>query len=200
MRIQWIILAMFLLFTTEANAQLFRKGRLFTQDGDTLEGLIASQGKNTFAYKQTKKGKRKIYNFKELTGFEIAGERYQEHFIEVIRNNFPERTKAFLKVIVEGPLMLLEYKGEGIFGNEHVNFYLYNGEDMPYRVNRNPSNFKGQMKRYFHEVEDVRTKVKSKEYTYENLPEMVEAFNQWYMSQPVEEAPVKESDGTSGEE
>ena len=160
-------------------------GKLVTQEGDTLEGLIAFQGKDKFAFKADKNSGRSFFDRDELMGFEIDDERYQQHIVEVIRGNFPEKVKTFLLVVEEGPVTLLEYKGPGIFGSkEHVNYYVHMGE-QPRRVNRNPGNFKKTMRHYFGDCEELAARIKSKELGYDNLKEIVTQYNEWHAKQPV---------------
>lgn len=173
--------------------QLYKKGKLMTTDGDTLSGLVAVQSDNTFAFKKDKKAERNLFHIKELVGYEMEDESYEQHVVEVIRGNFPEKVRAYLKRVVDGPLVLLEYRGEGIFGSEHVNYYLYNGQDTPYRVNRNPGNFRRSLKIYFREVDDLAQKIKDKSLGYTDLEQIVEEYNTWFIAQ-AKANPVSEDD------
>lgn len=174
------MLVLALLFSS-AHAQIFKPGNLVTHEGDTLRGLVAAQTDNTFVYKPDKKGSRSIYHVKDLAGYQLDQDVYQQHNVEVLRGNFPERVKAYLKVVTDGPLMLLEYTGPSIYGGEHVNYYLYNGSDAPYRVNQNKGNFRSTMKLYFRESADLAQKIKSKEYGYDNLEQIVAEYNAWFI-------------------
>lgn len=191
------LLVLALLFSS-AQAQVFKKGSLITHEGDTLSGLVAAQSDNTFVYKPNKKGSRSIYHVKDLAGYQLEDDVFQQHNVEVLRGNFPERVKAYLRVVEDGSLMLLEYTGPSIYGGEHVNYYLYNGSDAPYRVNQNKSNFRSTMKLYFREVGDLAQKIKSKEYGYDNLEEIVREYNAWFIEReknsPTEPAEDEEND------
>jgi hypothetical protein len=183
-----------LLFAT-AGAQIFKQGRLITSEGDTLDGLVAVQSDNTFAYRPSKKGPRSLYHIRDLAGYQIGGDDFEQYEVEVLRRNFPEKVRSYLRVVKDGPLRLLEYRGEGIYGKEHVNYYLHNGYDTPYRVNRNPGNFRSTMKRYFSEYPELVAKIRQKEYGYDNLEDIVAEYNAWYIEreknsppEPVEES------------
>lgn len=177
------LLLLGMLLGTLTQAQIFKPGTLITTEGDTVTGLVAPGGGNTMVYKPDKKGKRDIFKLSELSGYKIDTAEYQLHVVEVIRGNFPEKTKAFLKVVIRGPVTLLEYRGDGIFGKEHVNYYLHHGEEVPYRVNRNGGNFKTTMKIYFRDYEELAQRIRKKELGYENLVEIVNIFNDWYQQE-----------------
>ena len=175
-----------------ADAQLFREGRLVTTDGDTLEGFVAPQTDNTFAYKPSKKGPKSLYHIRDLAGYQLGEDDFEQHTVEVIRKNFPEKVKSYLRVVKDGPLRLLEYRGQSIYGKEHVNYYLHNGYDTPYRVNQNPRNFRSTMKQYFSEYSDLASKIKQKEYGYDNLEQIVEEYNAWYIEREKNSPPEPE--------
>jgi hypothetical protein len=174
------LLVLVLLFSS-AHAQIFKSGALVTHDGDTLRGLVAAQSDNTFVYKPDKKGDRSIYHVDDLAGYQLDDDVFQQHSVEVLRGNFPERVTAYLRVVEDGPLMLLEYTGPSIYGGSHVNYYFYNGSDKPYRINQNPRNFRSTMKLYFRENEELAQKIKSKEYGYDNLKQIAKEYNEWFI-------------------
>ena len=192
MTIRSILLLICLLASTALNAQMFKPGKLITTDGDTLSGLVAVQGKSTFAFKKDKKGERNLFDLKELASYEVNGEAYVKHVVEVLRGNFPEKTKAYLRVVVTGPISLLEYRGPGIFGKEHVNFYLHHGDHVPMRVNESKGNFKTTMRHYFSDYAELSEKIRTKELGFDNLIEIVVRYNTWYAEQPVLEEEVVE--------
>ncbi|MEM6269811.1 MAG: hypothetical protein AAF998_10255 [Bacteroidota bacterium] len=193
---RFYLLATLLLLSSAGWSQLFQPGRLITHAGDTLNGLVAVQSDNTFAYKPRKKGPRSLYHTRELSGYQIGEEDFEEYEVEVIRKNFPEKVKSYLRVVEDGPLRLLEYRGPNIYGKEHVNYYLHNGYDAPYRVNRNPGNFKRTLKSYFAEVPALAEKIKQKEYQYGNLIEIVQEYNAWYIERE-KDTPSEPADGNN---
>ena len=168
-------------------AQNYEQGVIITHAGDTLKGLVAKYDALTMAFKKERNSAQDLVPMKEILGYTYEGDDYEEYEIEVIRNNFPEKVKAYLRVVLDGPpLRLLEYRGKGLFGSEHVGFYLHHDQEVPYRVNRNPSNFKQSMKLYFHENKELAMKIRKGELTYDNLVEIVTSFNAWYMAQEPE--------------
>jgi hypothetical protein len=189
-----LILLIFLLMGLGASAQVFLPGKLITTDGDTLVGLVAEQGGITWSFKETKNGAVSIYTRRQVVGFERKDEKYEEHEIEVLRANFPERVKDFLLVVEEGQVRLLRYDGTGLFGSSHIGYYLHEkGMLNPLRVNVDDGNFKVQMRQYFSDHAELADRIKRKELKYANIQEIVQAYNAWYKEQPHDaETPVGE--------
>lgn len=183
-------IAIFLLLGLGLQAQVFLPGKLITADGDTLVGLVAEQGGITWSYRAAKNEPVSIYTRRQVVGFERQDEKYEEHLVEVLRGKFPERVKDFLLVVEEGQVRLLRYDGVGIFGSDHVGYYLHEkGMGMPLRVNLDDHNFKVQMYQYFSDYPELANRIKSKELQYDKIQEIVQIFNAWYKLQP-KQAPV----------
>ena len=179
------IVLVFMLLGLGLQAQVFLPGKLITADGDTLVGLVAEQGGITWSYKESKNAAEHIYTRRQVVGFERKDEKYEEHVFEVLRAKFPERVKDFLLVVEEGQVRLLRYDGKGLFGSDHVGYYLHEKNMlMPLRVNLDESNFKVQMRQYFSDYPELAAKIKSKELKYDNIQEVVQIYNSWYGQQP----------------
>jgi hypothetical protein len=175
------------------SAQMFESGMLVTREGDSLLGYVSKATDNTFAYKKDKNAAQTFYKIKEIATFAANNEVYEQHVVEALRNDFPEVLEVFLLVIVDGPVRLLEYKGKGLFGNDHINYYLHYGKEVPYRVNRSKGYFKTTMKNYFSDYEELSTRIKKKELGYDNLIEIVNTYNSWCIVKAAEEAAKKET-------
>jgi hypothetical protein len=179
------IVLIFLLLGLGLQAQVFLPGKLITIDGDTLVGLVAEQGGITWSFKESPKGAERIYTRRQVVGFERKDEKYEEHTFEVLRAKFPERVKDFLLVVEEGQVRLLRYDGKGLFGSDHVGYYIHeNGMLTPLRVNLDDANFKVQMRQYFSDFPELASRIKAKELKYENIQEIVQIYNSWYSKQP----------------
>ena len=187
--------AIFLLLGLGLHAQVFLPGKLITADGDTLVGLVAEQGGITWSYRAGKNEPVSIYTRRQVVGFQRQDEHYEEHLIEVLRGKFPERVKDFLLVVEEGQVRLLRYDGTGIFGSEHVGYYLHEkGMSMPLRVNVDDHNFKVQMSQYFSDYPELADRIKGKELQYDKIQEIVQIFNAWYKLQPKKESAPANTD------
>lgn len=180
-------MALLLLFAVSSQAQSFKEGMIVTIEGDTMVGLVAPNNETTFSFKKDRKAVQEIIPAKDVLAFSFDNEEYQKHTVEVLRGNFPEKIEDFLLVKVTGPVKLLEYKGKGIFGSEHVNYYLQNNTETPYRVNQDKNNFKKTMSWYFAENEELAAKIKQKELGYNDLMEIVNTFNGWFIQRELEE-------------
>ena len=187
------LFGLFFLLGLSLNAQVFRSGRLVTNKGDTLTGLVANGAAETIAFKKSKNAAQQVFQRKEIVGYNFDGYNYEEHIFEVLRAKFPERIKEYLKVLMDGgQVRLLQYEGKGLFNSDHVGYYLHEeGMDVPLRVNEDPRNFKTQMSQYFGDYPDLAKKIKNKELTYDQIPVIVAMFNDWYSQLPIPE-PVAE--------
>lgn len=188
------LFGLFILLSQSLTAQVFRPGRLVTNQGDTLIGLVANGAAETIAYKKSKNAPQQVFQRKEIVGFNFDGHDYEEHVFEVLRAKFPERIQDYLKVLMsDGQVRLLQYEGKGLFNSDHVGYYLMEeGMDVPLRVNEDPRNFKTQMSQYFADYPELSKKIKNKELGYEQLPAIVAMFNNWYAELPIPEpAPEK---------
>lgn len=163
-----------------AQAQSFVPGELVTLEGDTMVGLVARATGGNFAYKANKKGERNFFKEKDLGGYVMDNYRYERHLVDVLMGRFPERRDVFCKVVVEGPVRLLEYSGKGMLGGTYTNLFLAHSDaEMPYRVSQNPRGFKSQMAMYFAEHEELATQIKKKELTYDDIVGIVVQYNAW---------------------
>ncbi len=185
---RYTLVLIFLLLALGLEAQVFLPGKLVTTDGDTLVGLVAEQGGITWSYKESKNAPERIYSRRQVLAFERKDEKYEEHEVEVLRANFPERVKDFLLVVEEGQVRLLRYDGKGLFGSDHVGYYLHEkGMVMPLRVNKDEANFKVQMRQYFSDFPELADRIKHKELMYANIQEIVQMYNAWFKMQPAPE-------------
>lgn len=193
MKAALFFLGLLLLTIAPAKAQMFQEGMIITREGDSLIGLVAHHNETTMAYKPEKSAAQKLYPLKEVVGYTIADQAYEQHVVEVLRGNFPERVEAYLKVVVDGPLRLLELNSKGLFGSEHENYYLIAGDEIPIRVNKSEGNFKATMRHYFAEHEELSTKIRKKELGYTDLVEIVNTYNAWVIVQELnkQEAPAQ---------
>lgn len=190
-----LLLMLMLLFAVGTQAQVFKEGVIVTKEGDTLTGLVANNDEKTMTFKEDKHGTSRIIAKKEISAFRTDTTTYVKHTIEVLRGNFPEKVEDFLLVVIDGPVQLLEYKGKSLFGSEHMNYYLLTAGQVPYRVNTDEGNFRKTMKWYFEEYAELAQRIKNKELGYDNLHEIVNTFNTWFIeNRPAEEeAPAEES-------
>jgi hypothetical protein len=186
-----LLLLSFLLLGLGLEAQVFLPGKLVTTDGDTLVGLVAEQGGITWSFRESKNSPVTIYSRRQVAGFERKDEKYEEYIFEVMRAKFPERIKDFLLVVEEGPVRLLRYDGKGLYGREHVGYYLHEkGMEVPLRVNFDEVNFKVQMRQYFSDYPELAERIKNKELKYEQIQEIVQMYNAWYKLQPHDAEPA----------
>jgi hypothetical protein len=184
-----LLIAFVGLFLLPCSAQMFESGMLVTREGDSLLGYVARATETTFAYKKDKNAAQTFYKDKEVAAYAVNNEVFEQHVVEALRNDFPEVLEVFLLVVVDGPVRLLEYKGTGLFGNEHVNYYLQQeGQEVPYRVNSSKGYFKTTMKYYFADCPELVDRIKSKELGYDNLIEIVNTYNAWYIVKAAENA------------
>lgn len=176
-----------LLLAGSTVAQNYQAGYLLTLEGDTIQGMVAEAANGNFAFKEDRNSSRRFYHEDELFGFNVGESGYEKHVVEVLMGNFPEKRKVFLKLLVNGPLKLMEYEGEGLlFGNVYKNHFLYHPEsEVPWRIPAKEKQFKSQMSRYFSDVPDLAARIKSKELGYDNLEEIVQIYNAWSLANPI---------------
>jgi hypothetical protein len=178
-----------------SSAQMFEPGMLVTREGDSLLGYVARATEVSFAYKKEKNASQTFYKDNEVAAYAVNNQVYEQHVVEALRSDFPEILEVFLLVVVDGPIRLLEYTGKGLFGNDHINYYLQYGDETPYRVNRSKGYFKTTMKHYFADYPELSDRIKSKELGYDNLVEIVNTYNGWHIVKSAEEAAKKNTEG-----
>lgn len=176
-------------------AQMFESGMLVTREGDSLLGYVARATENSFAYKKDKNASQTFYKDKEVAAYAINNQVYEQHVVEALRTDFPEILEVFLMVIVDGPVRLLEFQGKGLFGNDHINYYLQRNGETPYRVNRSKGYFKTTMKYYFSDYPELAERFKKKELGYDDLVEAVNTYNGWAIVKAAEEAAKQGTEG-----
>lgn len=163
------------------HAQRYYDGNLVLETGDTLTGLVGFGPNETFVFREDMKTKAKYKKEFEVTGYQFDDDIYRKFYVEVQMGNFPEHRVVFLKAMVEGPVTLYEYHGKGLLFGEHTNHFLHHiDSEVPFRVPEGKRYFKAEMKNYFRDCEEVAEKIKSKEYGYDDLVEIVVKFNLWY--------------------
>ena len=181
-------------FGSMVHGQKYFDGNLVLETGDTLVGLVGNGPNETFAFRKDMKTKPIYRKLEEVVGYQFDDEVYRKYFVEVQMGNFPEHRVVFLKVMVEGIITLYEYNGKGLLRGDFTNHFLHHpGQDVPFRVPTNKRYFKQELKNYFRDNEEIAEKIKSKEYGYDQLVEIVVKFNQWYETTMVEEE-VEESE------
>lgn len=176
------------LWGTSMFSQRYYEGNLVLETGDTLTGFVGHGPNETFVFRKDMKTKPSYKKEFEVIGYQFNDDIYRKFRVEVLMGNFPEHRIVFLKAMVEGPVTLYSYTGTGLLGGEHTNHFLHHIDaEAPFRVPDGKRYFKQEMKNYFRDCEEVADKIKSKEYGYDNLIEMVVKFNLWYESAPVDE-------------
>lgn len=170
-------------------AQQFVPGDLITLDGDTMSGLVAKATGGNYAYKANTHAEKNYFKEEALSGYSMGNERYERHLVDVLMGRFPERRNVFCKVLVYGPVKLLEYTGGGIVGGgTFTNHFLEHVDaEMPFRVPPGDKAFRSQMSMYFEECEELAAKIKSRELGYDQLSDLVLEYNNWAIRTALQE-------------
>lgn len=195
MKMRLYLLLGVLLMALSLSGQNYQPGFLVTLEGDTVRGLVAPGASGNYAFKEDRNSSRRFYHEDELSAIDMGEGTFEKHLVEVVMGKFPEKRVVFLQVVVDGPLRLLEYQGEGLlFGNPYTNHFLYHDEsEHPWRVPTGERMFRTQMSRYCADATELASSIKSGELGYDNLPEIVRNYNGWLLSQPLEETGEEES-------
>lgn len=180
------ILALFI-FALGAKAQKnkFFPGYIINLEGDSLPGIVAmDDAKKWIAWKEGKGKDRILYHPGEMQEFGMGDVRYICATVEVLRNRFPERVHGFLKVIIEGPVELVQYQGETLFGDDAEDMFVRAGDStLFYRVPKKEKQFSKRMSEYFGANGEISDQIKNGEATYADLPRLVIQFNAWMREQ-----------------
>ncbi len=184
-----MVLAFLSFYGLSLQAQKYHDGNLVLETGDTLIGLVGNGPNETFVFKKDRKTKPIYKKEHEVTGYQFDDDIYRKFYVEVLMGNFPEHRVVYLKALVEGPVTLYEYKGKGLLFGEHTNHFLHHVEsEVPFRVPDGSRYFRAEMKNYFRDCEPIAEKIKSKEYGYDDMIEIVVKFNIWYEANASENA------------
>ncbi len=176
-----LVLTLLTFYGLTPHAQQYFEGNLVLEGGDTLNGLVGFGPEGTFVFQKDKKTKPVYKKESEVSGYQIGYDIYRKFYVEVLMGNFPEHRIVFLEAIVEGPVTLYEYKGKGLLFGEHTNHFLHHAEiEIPFRVPKRSGYFRAELKNYFKDCELIAGKIKSKEYGYDDLIDIVVKFNIWY--------------------
>lgn len=164
-----------------AQSQSFMRGMLVTEEGDTLQGLIAVLPK-VLLYRIPGTDDIDRYRITKVQYLQLNEHQYVVREAEVLNGHFPERVVAFMKIMVEGPVRLLEYTGEDFYGGEHINYIIEDRNGQTIRVAR--SDFHHRMADFFAANAEISQQIRDKMIGYENLPAIVATFNEWLSEQP----------------
>jgi len=171
----------------------FQWGRLITVEGDTLDGYLARATGDQFVYKKEKNGTRSFIKEDDLASYRLGDDTYEKHLVDVQMGKFPERREVYLKVLVDGPVRLMEYTGTGMLGASHTNHFLFHDDaSMPWLVPSQPRAFRNQVGMYFGDCEDVHGKIRQQEMGYDELNAIVILYNTWAISDALEHRDVPE--------
>lgn len=161
-------------------AQKFSRGTLVTSDGDTLNGNICILEK-VVMFQDLGHSSIERFRLKSVAWLKINEDEYVLRTAEVVRAHFPERVVAFMRVVVPGPITLLEYYGADRYDVEHSNYLIEESDGRLFRVAR--SDFHNRMADFFAANEEISKQIREKQVNYDNLPAIVVEFNIWLDSQ-----------------
>ncbi len=161
----------------------FQTGFIITKEGDTIKGfvkyknMVPNRVLEKIKFKPSQEAEDKSYSPEDLIGFTIES----HTFISKFTTAFGESQKAFLKVIMTGPLNYyqLEYTG---FGAGNITNYVIlekegSKEQITYVINSIGFNFKKNLSAYLADVPHLAEKISSGEYTKKDLSSIVAEYN-----------------------
>ncbi|MCB9231521.1 MAG: hypothetical protein H6581_07655 [Bacteroidia bacterium] len=181
--LQLIILLLLLGTGASTFAQKYTPGYLIKDEGDTLYGLVRSDY-NYLYFKKDQKDQYTKFKLKNIKGYMVGDQVYVPDCFEVIQNNFVERRCGFLKLLEKGEVCLYMYYGSNLYNQEkHPNLYVKRGEAGPWLVKEDAFAFRREMAQLFADHPELPSKIKNKNFTYDDTQTMVSMYNEWAAGQ-----------------
>lgn len=161
-------------------AQQFFPGRVILTKGDTLEGLIGFT-KGVMVYKEKEKSPLETFRKDEIASYKMGKTAMRRIRVLIKLNNFPEYKEGLAEVMVDGPVVLYRFTTEDIYGNIFDTYHLCFNEGDPWMVPEKPQPFRKKVSDYFESHEDLAARIDKRELTFDDLPQIVMEFNEWYL-------------------
>jgi len=177
------ILTLFLASCLPVESQIidgdFVEGWILTKSGDSIKGFIQQKMvySGTLKYRANKSGKSKKIKAGDAELLHVGNVTY--HSL-VYRKN-----KYLMKQIISGEISLFSipifdpnisnFNRDSRYSNEE---YYLKRKDLVAKVRKD--NFRNLMANYVAEYDELAKKLKNKDYTYNDLIDIVSDFNYWY--------------------